>query len=252
MARSSLTPWNAGSSMLGQFLEYSVAARPLAASFEFFESLGFASIPVSDTLPDPYVVCFDGTVAVGLHDRIQTGPRLTFVRPGLRDYVRPLRRLGVEITDTHLRDNEFNSIGFSDPGGQEATLIEARTFPPGDRDTHNVAICGEFFEVTVPATDLDTSSRFWSALGLTVVASGEAPHRWQRLAGHGLRLGLHETHCVPGLSFRCLDLQARLGYLQAKGHRAREGSPLADRAQASATLAGPEGTQLYLFEKGPQ
>ena len=42
--------------MLGQFLEYSVAARPLADSFEFFESLGFASIPVSDTLPDPYVV----------------------------------------------------------------------------------------------------------------------------------------------------------------------------------------------------
>ena len=42
--------------MLGQFLEYSVAARPLAASFEFFESLGFSSIPVSDTLPDPYLV----------------------------------------------------------------------------------------------------------------------------------------------------------------------------------------------------
>ena len=137
MARSSLTPWNAGSSMLGQFLEYSVAARPLAASFEFFESLGFASIPVSDTLPDPYVVCFDGTVAVGLHDRPQAGPRLTFVRPGLRDYVRPLRRLGVEITDAHLRDNEFNSIGFSDPGGQEAAHAVAKYGrTAGDRATH--------------------------------------------------------------------------------------------------------------------
>jgi catechol 2,3-dioxygenase-like lactoylglutathione lyase family enzyme len=238
--------------MLGQFLEYSVAARPLAASYEFFESLGFASIPVGDTLPHPYLVFFDGSVAVGLHDRDQAGPRLTFVRPGLRDYVRPLRRLGIEVTDAHLRDNEFNSIGFLDPCGVEAVLIEARTFPPGRRDMHSVAICGEFFEVTVPAADLDASSRFWRGVGLSAVASGEAPHRWERLAGHGLTLGLHETHCVPGLSFRCRDLQARLEYLRAKGLAAREGSPLADRAQPSATLSGPGGTQLYLFEKGPQ
>jgi len=238
--------------MLCQFLEYSVAARPLAASFEFFETLGFASIPVSDTLPDPYLVYFDGTVAVGLHDRAQEGPRLTFVRPGLRDYVRPLRRLGIEVTDAHLRDNEFNSIQFTDPGGQEAVLLEARTFPPGRWDLHNVAICGEFFEVTVPATDLDASSRFWSALGLSTIAAGEAPHRWQRLAGRGLTLGLHETHCVPGLSFRCQDLQARLEYLRAKGLAPRSGTPIADRAQPSATLAGPEGAHLYLFEKGPQ
>jgi catechol 2,3-dioxygenase-like lactoylglutathione lyase family enzyme len=238
--------------MLGQFLEYSVAARPLAPSFEFYETLGFASIPVGDTLPHPYLVSFDGTVAVGLHDRAQAGPRLTFVRPRLRDYVRPLRRLGIEVTEAHLRDSEFNSIGFSDPGGQEAELIEARTFPPGDRDLHNVAICGEFFEVTVPATDLDASSRFWRALGLSAVASGEAPHRWQRLAGNGLTLGLHEIHCAPGLSFRCEDLQARLEYLHAKGFHARSGTPLADRAQPSATLAGPEGTRLYLFEQGAQ
>src|SRR5436190_2970074 len=90
MTCASLTLRTLGSSMLGQFLEYSVAGQPLAASFEFFESLGFASIPVSDTLPDPYVVCFDGHIAIGVHERAQSGPRLTFVRPGLRHYVRPL------------------------------------------------------------------------------------------------------------------------------------------------------------------
>jgi len=238
--------------MLGQFLEYSVAARPLAASFEFFESLGFSSITVGDTLPHPYLVCFDGAVAVGLHDRDQAGPRLTFARPRLSDYARPLRRLGMELTHEQLRDNEFNSIGFNDPGGQEIELIEARTFPPGRLDRHNVAICGEFFEVTLPATHLEASARFWQALGLAVEGSGDAPHRWQRLRGHGLTLGLHETHCAPGLSFRCDDVHARFEYLRAKGMAARAGTPIADRAQASATLTGPEGTHLYLFEKGAQ
>lgn len=238
--------------MLGQFLEYSVAARPLATSFEFFETLGFSSIPVSDTLPDPYLVCFDGAIAVGLHDRAQAGPRLTFVRPGLRHYVRPLRRLGVELTHENLRDSEFNSVGFSDPGGQEIVLIEARTFPPGDRDVRSVAVCGELFEVTLPAQDLDASSRFWRAFGLTTVAAGEAPHRWERLTGHGVTLGLHETHCAPGLSFRCDDLQARLEYVRAKGLAARAGTPLAERAQPCATLTGPERTHFYLFERGAQ
>jgi len=238
--------------MLGHFLEYSVAARPLKSSFDFFESLGFASIPVSDTLQNPYLVCFDGNIAVGLHDRAQLAPQLTFVRPGLRDYARPLRRLGVDLTHEHLRDNEFNSVGFADPGGQEIVLIEARTFPPGHWDAHNVAICGELFELTLPATDLGASSRFWQALGLTADASGEFPHRWQRLTGHGVTLGLHETHCAPGLSFRCQALQARLEYLRAKGVAFRAGTPVADRAQPSATLIGPEGTHLYLFEQGAQ
>ena len=238
--------------MLGQFLEYSIAAQPLATSFEFFEALGFASISVSDNLPDPYLVYFDGAIAVGLHDRPQAGPQLTFVRPSLKDYARPLRRLGVDIAHEHLRDNEFNSIGFSDPGGQEIVLLEARTFPPGEWDERNVAICGELIEVTLPAVELAASSRFWLALGMTVVASGHTPHPWQRLAGHGMTLGLHETHCAPGLSFRCDDLQARLEYLGAKGLAARKSAPIADREQTSATLVGPEGAHLYLFEKRAQ
>ena len=238
--------------MLGQFLEYSVAARPLAASFEFFRSLGFASIPVGDTLPDPYVAFFDGAITVGLHDRQQEAPQLTFVRPGLRDYARPLRRLGVELTTAHLRDNEFNSVAFAEPGGQEILLIEARTFPPGEWDTHNVAACGEFFELSLPASDLPTSSRFWQALGFALVASGDAPHAWQRLVGRGVTLGLHETHCAPGLSFRCDSLQGRIEYLRAKGLVTRAGTPLADRSQPSATIVAPEGTQIYLFEKGAQ
>jgi predicted lactoylglutathione lyase len=251
MARASLTA-EFKVRMLGQFLEYSVAAQPLAASFEFFRSLGFTSIPVGDTLPDPYVVLFDGAIAVGLHDRRQASPQLTFVRPDLRDYVRPLRRLGIAVTDEHLRESEFNSVTLTEPGGQEIVLIEARTFPPGDWDAQNVAACGEFFELSLPASELQTSSRFWQSLGFALGASGEAPHRWQRLVGHGLTLGLHETHFAPGLSFRCDGLEGRLEYLRAKGIASRVGTPLADRAQPSATIAAPDGAQLYVFEKGSQ
>ena len=235
--------------MLGQFLEYSLAVHP---SYEFYLALGFVSNPVSDTLSHPYVVLFDGTLAVGLHDREQSGAQLTFVRPGLRDYVRPLRRLGIELKEERLRDNEFNSVSFTDPSGHEVALIEARTHPPGDWSPSNVTVCGTLLEISLPTAELAPTSRFWQALGFAIVTSGAAPHPWQRLVGRGLTIGLHEAHCRPGLSFRCEDLAARADYLRAKGLALRSGNPLADRAQESATLTAPEGTPLYLFESRMQ
>jgi catechol 2,3-dioxygenase-like lactoylglutathione lyase family enzyme len=238
--------------VVGQFLELSIAARPLASSYEFYRALGFTSLPVSDSLPDPYLVLFDGNVAIGLHDREQDGACLTFVRPGLQDYVRALRRLGVDMTFTHLTDNEFNRVGFADPTGQSIALLEARTFPPGDWNRQNVSACGEFLEYSLPTESLSASREFWQSLGFTTKASGTAPHAWERLSGHGLTIGLHETHFRPGLAFRSPHLEARLAYLGAKGISARHGNPIADKAQASAMLAAPEGTVIYLFESGAQ
>lgn len=238
--------------MLGQFLEYAVAARPLAASFEFFRALGFASLPVGDMLPEPYIVLFDGRIAIGLHDRDGADARITFARPNLREYVRALKRLDIEPDTAHLRDNEFHSVAFKDPSGQVIELVEARTFPPGDFDAHNVAACGELIELSLPAQSLEDSSGFWRSLGFAAGGEGEAPHAWQRLTGYGVTLGLHETHFRPGLSFRCPDLLARIEYLRAKGLRVQSGNPIADRHQNAATLASPEGTLLYLFESGAQ
>jgi hypothetical protein len=238
--------------MLGQFLEYAVAARPLAASFEFYRALGFASLPVGELLPEPFLAMFDGRIAIGLHDRDGPDARITFARPNLREYVRALKRLGVEPEVQHLRDNEFNYVVFKDPSGQAVELVEARTFPPGEFDAHNVAACGELVEISVPAESLHESSRFWQSLGFAASGGGDAPHAWQRLTGYGLTLGLHEAHFRPGLSFRCNDVTARSEYLRAKGLAVRNGNPIADRHQGGATLAAPEGTLLYLFESGTQ
>jgi hypothetical protein len=238
--------------MVGQFLELSIAAQPLAASFEFYSALGFTSLPVSDSLPDPYLVLFDGAVTIGLHEREQDGASLTFVRPGLKDYARALRRLGIELAYAHLADDEFNRVGFADPTGQAIALLEARTFPPGDWNRQNVAACGAFLEYSLPTESLPTSRVFWTLLGFEPAGSGTAPHPWERLAGHGVTIGLHEAHFRPGISFRSPHLDARLAYLGAKGISARSGNPIADPAQASAMLTAPEGTQIYLFESGAQ
>lgn len=234
--------------MVGQFLELSLAARPLKASFEFYQSLGFTNLPVGDTLTHPYLVLFDGHVAIGLHDREQPAPLLTFVRPNVSDYLRALRHAGVAIDYAHLAADEFHRVGFRDPGEQPIELIEARTFPPGEWNRQNVSACGRFLEYSLPAAALETAVAFWQSLGFVPTERGEAPHAWQRLEGHGLVVGLHQAHFKPGLTFRAPHLEARLEYLRAKGIASRTGNPLATHEQAAATLVTPEGTALYLFD----
>ena len=234
--------------MLGEFLELSLAAEPLADAFEFYRSLSFQPVTVGDQLAHPYLALSDGGVAIGLHARAQTGPRLTFVRPRLRDYARALRRAGIELEHAALADDEFNHVVFSDPNGLAVALLEARTFSPGEWNRQYVRACGEFLEYSVPTHSIERSRAFWEALGLKPVASGDAPHPWQRVAGHGLVLGLHEAGFKPGLSFRAAELDARLEYLRARRVDALAGSPVAEHGRASATLRCPGGGSIYLVE----
>jgi hypothetical protein len=234
--------------MLGQFLEFSLTASPLAPAFDFYCALGFQSLPAGDLLGDRYVALSNGRIAVGLHDREDATPRLTFVRPQLRDYARAIRRLGIELDYAHLADDEFHRLGFTDPDGHSVGMIEARTFGPGASDAHSVSVCGEFLEYSLPVTSVEVSGTFWSALGFEAVASGESPHPWVRIAGRGLVLGLHEARFAPGLSFRCDQLEARLEYLRAKSLAPKSGNPLGTSKRGSATLVAPEGTVLYLLD----
>jgi predicted enzyme related to lactoylglutathione lyase len=234
--------------MLGQFLEFSFSAEPLARGFEFYRSLGFQPVTVGDQLKDPYVALSDGGVAIGVHARQQDGPLLTFVRPQLRDYARALRRAGVEIEHAALADDEFNHVLFADPSGQRIALLEARTFAPGEWNHHNVRACGEFLEYSIPTHSLERSLSFWETFGFAVVADGEAPQPWLRLAGRGLVIGLHRAGFRAGLSFESEQLDARREYLRAQGIESKAGTPIAERGRESATLACPDGSSIYLVE----
>ena len=235
--------------MLGQFLEFSLSAEPLARAFEFYRSLGFQAVTVGDQLEHAYVALSDGGVAIGLHARPQAGTLLTFVRPQLRDYAHALRRAGIELEHAALADDEFNRLELADPSGQRIALLEARTFAPGAWSRHTVRACGEFLEYSIPTHSLERSRAFWETCGFAVVAQGDAPQPWLRLAGRGLVVGLHQASFRPGLSFQSEQLDARLEYLHAQGVESKAGAPVAGRGRASATLACPDGGSIYLVER---
>ena len=234
--------------MLGQFLEFSLSAEPLAGAFEFYRSLGFQAVTVGDQLEHAYVALSDGGVAIGLHARPQDGPLLTFVRPQVRDYARALRRAGVELERAALADDEFNHLLFADPSGQRIALIEARTFAPAEWNRRAVRACGEFLEYSIPTHSLERSRAFWETLGFKAMAQGDAPQPWVRLGGRGLVIGLHAAGFRPGLTFLSEQLDARLQYLRAQGVDSKAGAPVVERGRESATLICPDGSSIYFIE----
>jgi hypothetical protein len=236
--------------MLGNFLEIAVKAHDIATCFDGLRSIGFAEVPVGDIRSGAYAVVSDGEVFIGLHDRPIDDPALSFVRPDVESYVRALRRLGVELEFAKLGNQDFHEIGFRDPGGQLITLVEARTFSPLTSDTPATSACGRFLEFSLPASPLEDSRRFWSALGLEVIAEGSEPHAWVRFAGAGLALGLHETASIlPGLTFSADPLVGRLEYLRAKGYEVRRGAPVAASGRNAATLSAIDTVPIYLLDE---
>lgn len=236
--------------MLGQLLEIALAAEPVAAALEFYRGLGFRDVPVGDIVTTPYAVVTQPGLALALHGRELAGPAPTFVRPELREHLRALKHLGIELDWSTLADDEFHSAAFLDPNGLSVMLIEARTFSPAPSEGALTSVCGDWLELSVATHSCEESASFWSLLGLERVAAGDAPHPWLRMRGHGLTIGFHEkSRFAPGLSFVCDQLAARLEYLEAKGYAADTGAPLSERRKQSATLTGPEGTPLYLLEQ---
>ncbi len=230
--------------MLGKFLEISIHAPDVKASYDFYESLGFRSVPVGEIWSHPYAVMSDGRLFVGLHAYKFDSPALTFVRPDLGIYSRALKRLGISLEFEKLSDDEFNELGFVDPTGQMVTLLEARTFSPPYFDEDSFSLCGYFMELSRQTNAIQGVAEFWEQLGLVIGWQADNSHPWVRLIRDDINLGFHLVGAVtPGLTFFAEDMPTRIEYLRASGYEIVPSAP----QPGGATLTAPEGTPIYLY-----
>ncbi len=240
--------------MLGRFLEYSVGAQPLARFLRVLPRAGLRRHPRRRH------------AAGSLSRHVRRRDRDRPPRPrragdrGSRSFgpsCAPMcaRCAGSTSSSTTSTWATASSTASASriPAGQAVALVEARTFPPAEWDPHNVTACGEFFELTLPAQELERSSRFWQALGFAArrrrrgaarLAALGRPRRDDRPPRSPLPAGLE-------LSLRRSRRALRLPARERAGVRV-PAARLRIARQPSATLTAPEGTQLYLLEKGAQ
>ena len=232
----------------GRFHEFSVATDDIRACVEFYETLGFTQAGTSDALTHPYGVLSDGRLYIGIHQRRVPSPMLTFVRAGLRESLPEFAAAGIELTVSHLGEEEFNEVGFSDPFGQALAVLEARTYSPLARARGEVSLCGEFAEVSLPAADFAAAQAFWERLGFVALEELQQPYRHLPLVSDALDLAFHApaTLAQPLLVFTSPDMAARLGRLRELG-LALNPPPRGLTTAANALLHAPDGTALLLL-----
>jgi hypothetical protein len=233
--------------MLGELLEISLTAEPLAAAAASFRAMGFREADVGNVFSEAYLPMAIDSVTVGLRGGAAAWPTPIFVRPQVKEYVRALRHLEIQTTFAQLADDEFHRVGIEDPNGLPIVLIEARTHSPLAADVPGIV--GEFRELSVPTHSLEASVAFWHKFGFVDDPGVPPSESHRRLCGHGLSIGFHAgVRFAPGLTFVGENLDGRVAYLRAKGCDVSAGAPVTLDVRASATVRVPGTCPLYLLE----
>jgi catechol 2,3-dioxygenase-like lactoylglutathione lyase family enzyme len=234
--------------VLGRFLEFSLATPDIQASLDFYIGLGFSPAEVGDAWSHPYAVVTDGRICLGLHQEPIAAPSLTFVKPDLLKHLDSLERKGIEVQFRHLGNDVFNEIGWYDPSGQLVRLIEARTFSPSKRLSHDTSRCGYFLEIAVPAPDRELAKAYWENFGFVGMEEFEDRLPHISCTSDFIDLGLYHPADLrrATLRFEVDDVGGTLAHLADKGIVPNGETPAGLRAVPAAVLLAPEGTPILM------
>lgn len=233
--------------MVGQFLELSVRATDIIESLAFYKTLGFSELQSGDVWPHKYAVVSDGHLCIGLHDRELEESALTFVHRDLARHARAMSDHGFDFNLLRIDTDVFNELGLRDRDGHMISMIEARTFTPPDEDVEK-SMCGEWFELSLPAKDAMRAGRFWAPLAPVMIELREEPTPHLRFDAGGMPLGLSEHRALrtPAPCFVCDDLTSVLADVETHGLNI-DTNP--EYESSFISIQAPEGTTLYLFER---
>lgn len=232
----------------GSFLELSVPTADIQASIAFYAKLGFSAAEVGETRRHPYAVATDGRLCVGLHQAADLEPTVTFVKRGLLRHLPLYERLGVEFDLRRLGGDEFNELGWRDPGGNRLRFVEARTFSPPPRPGSESSLCGYFREIGLPAADLGASKAHWEGIGFVGMDESGALGPYASCTSDTVDVGLYDPQRLrrATLIFDTADLGAAAAAIAAAGIEAAATS--AGDGAPGLRLTAPEGTPLLITQ----
>ena len=233
--------------LLGRFLEFSIPTPNIIESLGFYRLLGFQDLEIGDVWSHKYAVVSDGSLNIGLHEGKLDGPALTFVHQDLARQARSMSDHGFNFRYLKIGQDEFNELAFLDRDKNMITMIEARTFSPGDEYSDN-SLCGSWFEISLPVRDAMRAAQFWAPLAPELLRLREEPTTHMRFNAGEMSLGLSESIALngPSLCFRCDDKDAVWTAIARHGFKFKE---YPGYEGAFMSLQAPEGTMLYLFKE---
>jgi catechol 2,3-dioxygenase-like lactoylglutathione lyase family enzyme len=234
--------------MFGRFLEIGVATPDIAASFPFYERLGFSQLMTSDAWPHRYGVLSDARLHLGLHELQMPSPSVTFVRPGLQSALPSLRSHQIEPELALFSEDSLHQLLLRDPGGTAVRLLEARTYSPAPPGSATQSVCGYFSHLSLPQSDFDAARDFWERAGFVALAQEDLPFAHLPLTSDHIDLAFHQRRSfdAPLLVFECLDVAATMLRLNELDVTISKDLPRGLNPKTHCLIESPEGTALLM------
>ena len=240
---------------LGKVAQINIGVSDLQHSLAFYEKLGYENIEASDD-PYPWARLTDGQNLILLNqDGNQYIGLVYFSRDATRR-VSNLEKAGIEIVQRREQEGQIMMAIFVGPGGLVVGLInhdpEGMPQPSG----HPATKCGTFGEFAVPVDDFQAAMAFWRKLGFTSLYESDDPYPWGIVSDENIVLGLHENMEYgdeidfngPAMTYFAPDMAKRIDRLKEDGFSFEKELKTESGLVNNATLLGPDGELLFLFE----
>ncbi len=221
-----------------QFLELSLPVNDIRRSLEWYRGLGFVELTTNDVRHHHYAVVSNGDFAIGFHTDQLPAPALSFVQPNMARHILDRMEQGEEFLHAKLGVDDFHEAVQTDPDGNLAVTLEARTFSPGHAESNEI---GHLQHMAIPCMHVADSLDFWQRYSFIAVESDDADHA--ELHTPGLVIELHAGTRDLTLRFApadCDNLIARL-HSQYKLRMFRHGET------KGVELTAPEGTRIQFI-----
>ncbi len=244
-----------GAMKLGQFVEFDLAVKDVAAAQKFYESLGFkntAAAPAGHSI----AAVTDGNVVLALHQTEFLSPTITYYGANLSECLKALQANGVKPAMLKNGNGKASEMEFFDPDSQRI-LLKAQTpasrpgvgfelmtpAGPQNKEKHYSKI-GMFGEFSIAVKDRAASAAFWQKLGFKKFHESNSPYPWGIYSDGLTVLGLHQTteFKESALSFFSKDSRDRISALKKEGFNF-----IADIDPTNSVLKSPDSQMIFVF-----
>ncbi len=240
---------------LGKAVQINIGVSDLKQSLAFYEKLGFQKI--DDAVePYPWARVTDGQNLVLLNQDGDIYIGLVYFSKDAGRRVSKLEKKGVEFIQRREQDGQLFMAIFVGPGGLVIGLINHD--PAGMPELSGVpkSKCGTFGEFAITVDDYQAAATFWQDLGFTSLHESDDPYPWGILSDEKMVLGLHQTgeygreltFSGPAITYFAGDMVDRIARLKDDGLIFANEMTDDDGHINNATLHGPDGELLFLFE----
>ncbi len=218
---------------LGDYVEILTSVSNLAATEEFYETLGFQKI--GD------FVFTDGGINIHLSSDNFPSPTLHYA--------------GSDIESVKLLAIPLDTTGaFTDPNRLRVQLSaqpSGVSMPQGDPFRRSpISRCGTFGEFAIPCVDAKAAVAFWQRLGFKQLHLTDEPYPWAIMSDGLIILGLHQTtsFTTPTITYFAGNMADRIEQLQRDGIAMTPLEPPIDGRAVNAVFGSPDGQKFFLFE----